>query len=68
MFSSSFFRVRMHDVCAGDLMMFSSSPLRSHRGQAEIFRELSAGKTMATGISREQAAGGAQERFPRYVM
>jgi hypothetical protein len=63
MFSSSFFRVRMHDVCAGDLIMSSWSPSRPHRGPAETLRELSVGKTMATGISREQAPEVAQERI-----
>jgi hypothetical protein len=53
----------MHDVCAGDLMMSSSSPSRTHRGPAETVRELSVGKTMAIGISREQAAKGAEERI-----
>jgi hypothetical protein len=63
MFSASFFRVRMPDVCPGDLMMSSWPPSRTHRAPAETIRELSAGKTMATGISREHAVEGAQERM-----
>jgi hypothetical protein len=47
MFASSFFRVRMHENM-------------THRGPAETLRELSVGKTMATGISREEAAEVAQ--------
>jgi hypothetical protein len=36
---------------------------RTHPGPAETLRELSLGKTMATGISREQAADVAQVGF-----
>jgi hypothetical protein len=53
----------MRDVCAGDRMTSSWSPSRTHRGPAETVRELSVGKTMATGISREQAVEGAHERI-----
>jgi hypothetical protein len=53
----------MQDVYAGDLMMSSWSLSGTHRGPAETLRELSVGKAMATGISREQGAEVDTEAF-----
>jgi hypothetical protein len=63
LFSSSFFRVRIRDVCPGNPTMSSSSRSRTHRQPAQTLRELSVEKTEATGTSREQAADVAQERM-----
>jgi hypothetical protein len=63
MFSSSFFPVRMCDVCADDLMISGWWSSTNHRGFAETFRELGVAKTTGTGISREQPAEVVHERM-----
>jgi hypothetical protein len=62
-FSSSFFRVRMRDVCADEAMMPSWSASRTHRAPTETVRDLSMGNTIATGISSEQVPAVVQERI-----